>query len=295
MTDDGGRRTNDRRPLTTDRRVKLVNGGRRSAVCGRILYWLAIAILLAACAPPPRKPVQMQLVGSDSMHALAQSLAEAYTQQRPYVTITIRAANSAIGIRAAREYTNTIGLVARAIKPSELVGTRAVAIARDGVAVIVHPSNPINAIMRAQLVQVFSGEILVWPLGPMAGKPIVVVSREEGSGTRHAFETMAMQGTRVTLTAVVMPSEAAVVDYVARHPEAIGYVSMNAVTANVRALTIDDVPLARETVESLKYPFVRVLSFVVPQAADVEMQEFVAFVLSAEGQRIVAQRFGRVQ
>lgn len=252
-----------------------------------------LATLLAACAPPPRKPVTLHLVGSDSMHALAQSLADAYNQQRPYVTITVRAANSATGIRAAREYTNTIGLVARAIKPNELVGTRAVPIARDGIAIIVHPLNPINAIMRTQLVQVFSGEILVWPLGPMAGKPIVVVSREEGSGTRHAFEAMAMQGTRVTLTAVVMPSEAAVVDFVARTPEAIGYVSMDAVTANVRALTIDDVPLTRETVESQKYPFIRALSFVVPQTADVEMQEFVAFVLSAEGQRIVTQRFAR--
>lgn len=227
------------------------------------------------------------------MHALAQSLANAYTQPRSYVTITVRPTNSEFGLRAAREYTNTIGLVARAIKPNELVGARAVPIARDGIAIIVHPSNPINAIMRSQLVQVFAGEILVWPLGPMTGKPIVVVSREEGSGTRHAFEAMATQGTRVTLTAIVMPSEAAVVDYVARTPEAIGYVSMGAVTSNVRALTIDDVPLARETVENQTYPFVRVLSFVVPQTADVEMQEFVAFVLSAEGQRIVAQRFVR--
>ncbi len=252
-----------------------------------------LLLLLVACAPPPHKPVQMQLVGSDSMHALAQSLADAYTQQRPYVTITIRATNSAVGIRAAREYTHTLGLVARAIKPNELDGTRAVVVARDGVAIIVHPSNPINAIMRSQLAQVFSGEILVWPLGPMAGKPIVVVSREEGSGTRHAFEAMVMQGTRVTRTAIVMPSEAAVVDFVARNPTAIGYVSMGAVTDAVRALTIDEVPLSRETVESQQYPFVRTLAFVVPQTADEEMQAFVAFALGAEGQRIVAQRFAR--
>lgn len=289
--------TNDRRPKLKvgNHRQSAIgnrksNGGRRSAVGG---LGLLLLILLAACAPPPRKPAQMQLVGSDSMHALAQSLADAYTQSRPYVTITIRATNSENGLRAAREYTNTIGLVARAIKPNELDGARAVVVARDGIAAIVHPSNPINAIMRSQLVQVFSGEILTWPLGPMAGKPIVVVSREEGSGTRHAFETMAMQGTRVTRTALVMPSEAAVVDFVAREPTAIGYASMHAVTANVRALTIDDVPLTRETVESQKYPFVRALSFIVPQNADAAMQEFVAFVSSAEGQRIIAQKFGR--
>lgn len=281
MTDDRGLKTKDRRWLAD------------AGWLGVLVAAISIATLVAACAPPPRTPVQLHLVGSDSMHALAQSLADAYTHSRPYVTITVRATNSEFGLRAAREYTHTIGLVARALKPHELAALRAVAIARDGIAVIVHPSNPINAIMRAQLVQVFSGEILVWPLGPMAGKPIVVVSREEGSGTRHAFEAMAMQGTRVTLTAVVMPSQAAVVDYVARTPEAIGYVSMDAVTANVRALTIDDVPLARDTVESQKYPFIRTLSFIVPQTADVAMQEFVAFVQSAEGQRIVTQKFAR--
>ncbi|MCI0475287.1 MAG: substrate-binding domain-containing protein, partial [Anaerolineales bacterium] len=185
--------------------------------------------------------------------------------------------------------------VARAIKPNELDGTRAVVIARDGVAVIVHPSNPINAIMRSQLVQVFAGEIATWPLGPMAGKPIVVVSREEGSGTRDAFETMAIAArkTRVTRTALVMPNESAVVDFVARNPTAIGYTSMGALTPNVRALTIDDVPLSRETVENQKYPFVRTLSFVVPQSPDLETQDFLAFALSAEGQKIIAQKFGR--
>jgi phosphate transport system substrate-binding protein len=258
---------------------------------GYLLF--ALLLFLAACAPPPRKPVTMQLIGSDSMHGIAQSLADAYTQLRPYVTVTIRAANSDVGIRAAREYSGTIGLVARGIKPSELDGTRAVVVARDGVAVIVHPSNPINAIMRSQLVQVFAGEIATWPLGPMAGKPIVVVSREEGSGTRDAFEKMAMNGTRVTRTALVMPSEAAVVDFIARNSTAIGYTSMGAVAPNVRALTIDDVPLTRDTIENQKYPFIRTLSFVVPQSADLEMQDFIAFALSVEGQRIITQKFGR--
>lgn len=257
------------------------------------LFSALLFLLLTACAAPPRKPVHLQMIGSASMHGIAQSLADAYTQQRPYVTITIRAANSDVGIRAAREYSGTIGLVARAIKPNELIGTRAVVVARDGVAVIAHPSNPINAIMRSQLVQVFAGEIATWPLGTMAGKPIIVVSREDGSGTRDAFEKMAMNGTRVTRTALVMPSEAAVIDFVARNPTAIGYTSMGALTADVRALTIDDVPLARETIESQKYPFARTLSFVVPQSPDVEMQDFIAFALSAEGQRIVAQKFGR--
>ena len=258
-----------------------------------IHFCLLFALVLASCTAPPHKPVHLQMIGSDSMHWIAQSLANAYTQQHPYVTITIRAANSDMGIRAASEYSGTIGLVSRTIQPNELDNTRAIVVARDGIAVIVHPSNPINAIMRSQLVQVFSGEIAVWPLGPQAGKPIVVISREEGSGTRNAFETMAMNRTRVTRTALVMPSEAAVMDYVARSPTAIAYTSLGALTLDVRALTIDDIPLSIQTVESQKYPFVRTLTFVVPQSPNLEMQDFIAFALSTEGQRIVTQKYGR--
>ncbi len=184
-------------------------------------------------------------------------------------------------------------MVSRKIKPDELTDTRAVVVALDGIAIVVNRANPINAVMRSQIAQVFSGEISTWPTGPYGGKDIIVLSREAGSGTRDAFQAMTMNGMRVTRTAIVLPGEADVVDYVAKHPEAIGYTSMGALTPEVRALMVDDVPLTLQTVESLNYPFVRTLTFIVPQAPDPEMQNFIDFVLGAEGQGIVMQRFGR--
>jgi phosphate transport system substrate-binding protein len=251
--------------------------------------------LLIACAavPTPRATVRISLVGADSMQWLARALANAYTLQRPHVTLAVQPTNSEAGLRAASEYSRTIGLVARALKPNELNQTRAVVVARDGVAVIVNQQNPINAISRSQIPQVFSGEISTWPTGPNAGRGIVVVSREEGSGTRHAFETMAMNNQRVTPTAVIMPNEAAVVDYVARHTEAIGYTSMSALTPEVRALSVDDIPLSPQTVESQQYPLVRTLAFLVPLLPDPELQDFIDFALSSDGQAIIAQRYGR--
>lgn len=255
-------------------------------------------LFLVACNVIPTPPVpivRIEMTGSDSMYTLTQSLAQAYTREHPNVKFDIRATNSEIGLRAAQEISGTIGLVARQIQPTELGTTQAIVIARDGVAVIVNNQNPINAITRAQLVQVFAGEIAAWPLGPMAGKPIVVVSREAGSGTRDAFETMVMRGTRVTRTAVVMPSEAAVVDFVARHADAIGYTSMGALTpeANAHLLTVDDVPLSPQTVENKTYPFIRTFAFVVPRTPSPATQAFIDFVLSEAGQTIVGQRFGR--
>ncbi len=227
------------------------------------------------------------------MQWLANALANAYAADHPMVTFSVRAANSTAGLSAASVYSHTIGMVSRVIKPSDLDQSRAVVVARDGVAVIVNQSNPINAIQRAQIAQVFSGEVLTWPAGPNTGKNIVVVSREQGSGTRDAFETMVMGGKRVTLTAVVMPGEAAVVDYVAQHSDSIGYVSMGALMPQVHALAVDDVQLSTQTVESQRYPLVRTLSFVLPLQPSPELASFVDFALSPDGQVIIGQRYGR--
>ncbi len=262
-------------------------------LCATVISSLAIVGCSALPSPEPRAQVHLTLIGDDSMQSLAQSLANVYTQQRPYVTISVQPADSDFGLSSVSEISGTIGLISRVVKPSELVGTRAIVVGRDGIAVIVNRANTINAIMASQIAQVFSGEISAWPAGAVAGKMIQVVSREDGSDTRRAFEAMAMGGQRVTPTAIVMPGEAAVVDYVSQHPEAIGYCSMSVLTPGVQAMTIDDVALTIQTVESQKYPFVRSLAFVVPATAEPDVQEFVDFVLSADGQKIVSERYGR--
>ncbi len=258
-----------------------------------VLLLSCLAATACVATPTPRTMTQIRLVGSDSMLWIARALTNAYSREHPEVTFVTEVSNSESGLRAASTMSQTIGMVSRTLRPSELNGTRAVVVARDGIAVIVNPKNPINAIMRSQITQVFSGEILAWPAGPLAGQSIAVISREEGSGTRNAFETMAMGEKRVTLTGIIMPSEAAVVDYIAQHSEAVGYISMGGVTAQVRAMTIDDVGLSPQTVESQQYPFVRTLTFVVPPEPSAALQSFVDYALSAEGQAVIGQHYGR--
>ena len=254
-----------------------------------------LMLIVAACSamPTPRVSVHLTLIGDDSMQWLGSALANVYSQQHPNVTIVVQPANSETALSAVTEISGTIGMVSRVVKPSELSGERAIVVARDGIAVIVNRANPINAIMGSQIAQVFSAQVSTWPSGPNAGKLITVVSREDGSGTRDAFEAMAMNGERVTRTAVVMPGEAAMVDYIARHPDAIGYCSMSSLTDGLQAMTVDDVPLTPQNVESRKYPFVRTLAFIVPLTPDPSMQDFINFTLGSEGQRIISQKYGR--
>ncbi len=252
-------------------------------------------LVLVACepTPTPRPPVHITLVGSDSMQWIARALTSVYAPRHPGVSFSIQPTNSEAALRAVGRDAFTIGMVSRVLAPSELNGVRAVVIARDGIAIIVNSQNSINAIQRAQVTQVFSGQILTWPIGALAGKPIAVVSREEGSGTRVAFEAMVMNRQRVTPTALVMPNEAAVVDYVANHPEAVGYSSMGALGSGVHAMTVDDVALSTQTVESQQYPFVRTLAFLVPLQADLETRAFVDYAIGGEGQSIIAEKYGR--
>ncbi|HEX7587460.1 MAG TPA: phosphate ABC transporter substrate-binding protein [Anaerolineae bacterium] len=263
----------------------------------RALRIVACGLVLSAtgcnAVPTPRAIVRLTLVGDDSMQGIASGLANAYSQQHPNATITVRPADSDTGLRAATEFSSTIGMVSRTIKPAELAGERAVVVARDGIAIIVNRGNTINAIMRSQIAEVFSGQVSVWPTGPNAGKVIAVVSREAGSGTRDAFEAMAMNGAHVTLTAVVMPGEAAMVDYVAQHPEAIGYCAMSFLSDGVQAMTVDDIPLSPQTVENQKYPFVRTLAFIIPLSPEPAVQDFVDFALGSDGQRNIGQKNGR--
>jgi phosphate transport system substrate-binding protein len=264
----------------------------------RTLLFLLFALALTGCAeiaqPTPRPVTRLTLISDDSTEWLAQKFVDAYAQQRPDITITLQLANSTTAIRSAQEISYTVGLAARAIKSNELISARAVPLARDGIAVIVNRNNPINAIMRTQVTDIFTGQIGTWPLGPDVGKPIAVVSREDGSGTRDAFDALVMNGQRVTRAGIIMPTETAMINYISQHTNAIGYASMANLTPDVRALIVDDVALTPQNIEGKKYSLVRTLSLIVPLSPNPTMNDFVAFAIGNDGQKILAQRLARI-
>ena len=168
--------------------------------------------------------------------------------------------------------------------------SRSSQIARDGLAIIVNPQNTITNVTSLQLRALYRGETLDWgAVGGSGGDP-VVISREDGSGSRMAFESLAMDGDRVTLNALVMPTSQAVVDYVASHRNAVGYVSTGVMTDTVRAVPLEDIPPTTATVRAGEYRLGRVLYLYAPQPATPEIQAFLDFVLSPAGQTIISRR-----
>jgi phosphate transport system substrate-binding protein len=223
-------------------------------------------------------------------------------QVTPHATVTVQAANSRAGLAELAAGRADIALVSRPLRATETQNARVYEIARDGIALVINPQNSLTNISREETARAFSGEILEWSalkaqLPQGASQVIAVVSREAGSGTRDVFEQTVLPGRRVTLTAIVMPGEGAVVDYVAAQPDALGYVSYAAVADSnrVKILAIDGIPLTRATLDTGQYPLIRSLYFVTRDEPNAGLDAFLSFVQSDEGQAIVERRYARVR
>jgi len=235
------------------------------------------------------------------MQPLMEALTEAYSSQYEYVTFALESRNSQVGLDALRDGAIDIALVSREMRPEEMDGLLATPIARDGIAILVNEENLTSALTLEELRSIFAGEILSWEevrgqagVHPDDSPPgeIQVVSREEGSGTRGAFEALVMEGRRVTSTAVVMPTDGAVGEYIAQEPRAIGYASMADLPSGVKALRIGGVEPSPVTVSSGEYPLVRPFLLVTRKRPHQELQAFIDFCLSPAGQAIIERKYG---
>jgi phosphate transport system substrate-binding protein len=227
------------------------------------------------------------------MQPLVEELAQAYTERHTDVTIGVEDRGSLVGIELVRQGQADIGMTSW--KGPEDASLWSMPIALDGIAIVVHPQNQIEGLTLLQLKDTFFGRIWDWKdVGGRSGE-IVVVSREDGSGTRVVFEELVMQGQRVTPTAVVMPNSRAVVEYVAEHPEAVGYVSMGHLSQEVKALKIEEVAPTPSSVRQGAYHLLRPLFLITRQEPTGEIKGFIDFVLSPAGQSIVGRKYGRVK
>jgi phosphate transport system substrate-binding protein len=249
-------------------------------------------IVLNTCAPQPltvtRAPVSLQLTAADSCGALVEELAIAYEETHPWVTVQVEVFNSQVAERMLREGQADLALLSwiQASTDEEPLWSRA--FTRDGIVVIVHPEMPLTEISLAHLQDIFRGRTQEWD-----GTVLTVVSRESGSGTRSAFDRAVLGIHKVTHTAVVMPSNGAVIEYVAHTPGAIGYVSTlwmtESIADGVQALPVEGVYPTLETIFDGSYPLSRPLYLATAAEPTGEAREFAQWVLGPQGQAIIGE------
>lgn len=259
-----------------------------------IFYLLStILFLLPAClatATPPPPPIVLKAAGSTSGGPLLAVLASAYSAQHPHVTFDIQAGGSQLGQSLIEAGRIDLGLVSW--PPQNLPDhLRSIPIARDAVAVIVHPTNRIKGLSLAELQAIFGGRLLNWQEVGGPARPIQVISREDGSGTRATFEAAVMDQMPVTPTAIVLPSSQAVIDFVADNPAAIAYVSFAFVEKNVYPVPIEGAAPSLESLAARSYPLSRDLAMIVSKRGQADLNQFIDFVLSPAGQAMVAAKW----
>ncbi|MBN1179285.1 MAG: substrate-binding domain-containing protein [Anaerolineae bacterium] len=245
------------------------------------------AWLILGCAPQPltvtREPVELQVVTTDACGPLMTTLAEVYTVERAWVTVEVSVYNTTLAEERLREGVADVAALSWVGADAPLWATP---FATDAIAIVAYPQVPADGLSQAQLQEIFRGRVGEWS----DGVPIQVVSREAGAGTRVVFEAGVMGTFDVTLTAIVMPTDRHVLDYVAQTPGAIGYVSMGRLDAGAHVLALDGIRPTPET--TADYPLAYPLYLAASSEPIGDARAFVQWILGEDGQRQVRRLFG---
>lgn len=266
--------------------------------------WIIAALCLVACGTPTAQlaplpiatpsPValtgRLTFAGSTTVQPLVQKLAAAFGQQQPGVMFEIAAGGSVVGITAVQDGTADVGMASRELSAAEAQGITTQRIASDALVVIVHPQNTVRTLTRAQLRDIYLGKILRWSALGGADTPIIVLQRAESSGTRGAFDELALaKGTAAAPQLVTLATAGEIQSRTASDAAAIGYVGFGNLDATVQTVAIDGVAPSPATVGNQQYPLVRPLSLLTGPLSIPLAQDFLAFVLSPAGQQLVTE------
>ena len=226
--------------------------------------------------------------GSTSMESVMGALIEAFKEVQPDVQIQYTGSGSGAGITSAQDGTADIGLASRDLKDDE-TGVKKITVAKDGIAIIVNPDNPVADLSIEQIAQIFTGEITNWSeLGGSDGQ-VVPIGREAGSGTRDGFESIT--GTEDACKYQnELTSTGEVIASVASNPNAIGYTSLSAVDDTVKALTVGGVAPSEATVLDGTYAIQRNFNFILSDSTELSdaAQAFVDWATSTEASDLIA-------
>jgi len=273
---------------------------KKSKLAVMLALVLVAAVFAAGCAGSSEKGEEnasgvsgtVKVAGSTSVQPLSEELSEVFMDEYPDVTISVTGGGSSAGVEAANTGTANIGASSREIKEEEKsYGLTETVIAKDGIAVVVNAENPAADLTLEQVKKIFTGEITNWSEIGGADKPITVVVREEGSGTRGAFEEIVLGDARFIANAIIQNSTGAIKNAVISDPYAVGFISMGSVDTSVKDVKVDGVEATGENVTNGSYKISRPFLYLTKGEPDAATKAFIEFVLSEEGQQIVAEEF----
>lgn len=278
---------------------------------------LVLVLILTGCASNPEgnenqdNPVEyyyLENKGSDTMVNLALYWAEKYQDLHPEIRISVTGGGSGTGISSLINNTVDIANASRQIKQVEINNARAngvdpieYVVARDAIAVIVHPDNPIDQLTLKQISDIYTGKLDNWSQLGGEDRPIVRLSRETNSGTHVYFlEEVIRLGnsedkTIFSANTLLLPSSEGIIAEVKDNPNAIGYDGLGYVTEEVKVLSIAEdensayIYPSLSTVNDNSYAISRNLFIYSAGSPKPFVLDYLNWIKSPEGQKIVEE------
>jgi phosphate transport system substrate-binding protein len=234
--------------------------------------------------------------GSTTVLPIAQGTLEAFMKKHPEVQISLSGGGSGEGIKALIDKTTDIATSSREIKKEEIdlaktknVNPVANVVANDAIVPVVNPKNKVKNLSIDQLSQIYQGKITNWKEVGGEDLKIVVISRDSSSGTFESWDHFVMKKAKVAPQAQMLASNGAIVTAVAKNRYAIGYLGIGYVNKSLKPLQVNGITASVATALSKEYPFSRELYMYTDGEPKGDVAKYIAFVKSAEGQKIVVK------
>jgi phosphate transport system substrate-binding protein len=260
----------------------------------RTLAIVALTTTLMSCsarmvpASTPTPPVALKLYATTATLPLVHDLTTAYSEANPLVTFETRSGSYHTMLDRLNAG-DTPYFISNHLPPDSPLW--AAPLGQDAIAIVVHPLVNTRSLTTVQLRDIYQGRITNWSSFGETPQDIVVISREDGSGTRAEFERLVMGQRPTTPNARIAPSSVSMMESVAAVPGSIGYVSMSHLNNEIRALAIDGVLPTLETVSQNRYPLRATLYVVGLQPPEGDYLRLIAWMQSPEGQAVLSQRY----
>jgi phosphate transport system substrate-binding protein len=260
----------------------------------RIVFFISILLVLCSCSSTPIKVALIRIKGSDTMLKLMEALTAEYRKSNPGIFFTVKGGGTALGINALINSDVDICAASRTFEPNETkllaekYGTIGIStsIARDAVCILVNKANPITSIKLSRLKDIFTGKLKDWSYLGINENPIVLVRRNDNSGTALHFKMRVLEGEEFESSSIVQSTVEELLEFIEENPNAIGFSGLIH-SKDARIIAVDDVLPTKENVKNGRYPLSRYLHLYTISTPTGAVKDFIDWIISPAGQKII--------